>query len=376
MKIGILVYDLSIPRGGTKLALSLGKILQNEGHEIVYTCVYENIRLMEQKFGEKYNFKIYSSKFRFLGNKLNNLTALWNHSLPIYKMCKEFNPDLIIEIGGVISSLFVPILLKIPTIHYCMFPASAYIYSKYNVYKINLIKNLYLRIFRFLEKFIAKRTTNIIAMCKFSKNIAEKIWKIKCEDIIYPPTNINLFKASKNKKKIILCVARYDPYYKFEKLIKIFNRLKRNDYKFYIVGQSEKDYEINYYNKLNRIKNNKNVRLYTNIDFNKLKKLYSNASIFWYPSWAQYGLIIAEAQSSGIPVISFGKDRGPNEIILDKKSGYIINNFEDFYKYTKKLIKNKNLWRKMSLAARKNAIKRLSDDEFKKKFIKIINEFK
>ena len=111
-----------------------------------------------------------------------------------------------------------------------------------------------------------------------------------------------------------------------------------------------------------------------NLPVSKLKKLYQRSKIFWHSTWAFYGLTIAEAQSCGVPAISFGREHGPGEIIIDGKTGYLVGNFDEIYMKTNKLLNDKKLWNKMSKAARKNAADRLGIKPFINTSLNAINE--
>ncbi|MBU2633970.1 MAG: glycosyltransferase family 4 protein [Nanoarchaeota archaeon] len=369
IRVGILAYDLTEARGGTKLALTLGNQLKKAGCEVAYSCVYEKIKEMEKFFGEKYDFSIYKPKRVFIGNKIVHYTALYNHRKPTLDLIKEFKPDIIIEIGGIITSLFPAIQKKIPTIHYCVVPVSSYV--DYNKYKINILQKIQLRFFKNVERFFVKRINVLAAMSGFTQKIIKDIWNAESE-IIYPPIKVKDFKATK-KKNIILCIARYDPVYKLEEVIEIYRKLKRKEYELHFTSQlSEKD--IHYYSKIkSMIKKDEKVFLHNDLSSNELVKLYQKSKIFIYPSWSPYGLIFVEAQASGIPVIAVGKGSGASEILLDKKSGYIVDNISEIYEKLSILIKNKKLWNEMSKQAVKNAA-RFDVSVFRNKFIKIIKE--
>lgn len=366
MKIGIIAYDLSSLAGGQNLSFTLGKELQKLGHEIAYACVYENLNNLIDKFGGECNFKIYKQKTPIFGRKLTAYNTLFNHSFPIYSMCKKFKPNIVIETGGYPSSLTIPILLKIPSIHYCIYPPSQSCSEK------NFLFKIYLSTYKILEKIIAKKT-QICTISKCVTKLIKKLWDVDSK-VIYPPTNTEAFSPSKKRKNIILCVLRYVPDYKFENMIDAFIRLERNDFSLYIVGGLHKKH-INYYNFLKKkIKNKKNIKLFSNVDFNQLLKIYKEAKIFWFPIGSPYGIAIVEAQSSGLPTITFGSDWGSGEIVINEKTGFHVNNFDEMIEKTKILINNENLLKKMSIASRKNAIERFNLKTFGDNFTEFIGE--
>jgi len=368
MKVGIITYDLSIMRGGTRLAIMLGQELQREGFEVAFSAVYEDLKSLENKFGETYNFKVFKPKRPFLAKKLANISSYWNLNPSVKKMCLEFKPDIVIEIGGVIAPLKVPIKLKIPTIHYVLFPASCY--STINIYKVGLLNKLYSGLCRHIELSIIHKVNKIISMCSFTKRLVKDVWKVDTESIS-PPVNTDLIVPLK-KRNLILSVLVFNEIHRIEEMIDNFISLNKPNYELVITGQKDNE---EYYNKLvNKYKNNSNIKILSEIPFDELKKFYGESKIFWYPVWTHYGFIMAEAQSAGCIVIAPGGDRGAGDIIINNESGFIVEKFEEIFDKTKDIIDNDKLMNKMSKKARENAIERLGIYTFREKFVKAIKE--
>ena len=103
---------------------------------------------------------------------------------------------------------------------------------------------------------------------------------------------------------------------------------------------------------------------------------YKKATFFWYPSGAYYGIVIAEAQSAGLPTISFGIDSGPGEIIINDETGYLVNDFDEMVEKTLLLIEDNTLLEKMGESARENALERFGMQVFVDKFKEVIAELK
>lgn len=362
MKVGIIVYDLSTLAGGTQLSLTLGNELQKEGYEVAYACVYEDLKKLSKKFGHEFDFKIYRKKRPIFGRTMVNYNSMFNHSFPIYKMCKEFKPDVVIETGGFPCSLAIPVLLKIPSIHYTL-------ESSYHYAKENIIKEIYFMPIKPIEKMIAKKTT-ICAISKYTSKIIQRSWNIDA-DVIYPPVDTEVFIPIEKRENIILCVLRFRSVYKFENLIDAFRRLKREDYTLVIIGGLTKKNEKYYDFLKSMIKNDNNITLLPNADFSELLNFYKKSKFFWFHSGAYYGIVVAEAQSVGLPTISFGGDSGPGEIIINGKTGHLVENFDEMIEKTKMLLNDEELWKDMSIAARENA-ERLGTEVFTNKFREII----
>ncbi len=367
IRVGIIAYELSALRGGPKFSFLVANQLQKAGFEVAMTCVHHKRDFLKAKFPFIENFKIYSAKRTFLRDRANNLNAFWNHSPSVWRMCREFKPDVVIETGGVITSLFVPWLLQIPMLHYCHHPASAYAanYAERNP----IHKRIYLSIVRRLEIFFAKRTKKIISNSEFTAGVAKKLWGLDSE-ILNPPTDTSLF-LPKQKESTILCVAFYNAYYQFEKLVEQFRKLNRADYQLYVVGptyEQDTSRAAEYYKKLKFEFTDKNVHWLANIDFRELLDLYGRAKFFWHPGTAHFGNILAEAQSAGCATISFGRHAGPGEIIVDGKTGFLVDNFEQMREKTQDIIDDAGQLEEIARAARENS-KRFSVENFRARLV-------
>ncbi|QVI33000.1 glycosyltransferase [Lacticaseibacillus zeae] len=96
-----------------------------------------------------------------------------------------------------------------------------------------------------------------------------------------------------------------------------------------------------------------------------LTGVYNNAQLMLISSrYEGFGLALLEAQSHGVPAISYDVNYGPSDIIMDGKSGYIVKN-GDIHALAEKaiaLFKDNQLLRKLSDGAYKSAA-RFSEDK-------------
>ena len=91
-----------------------------------------------------------------------------------------------------------------------------------------------------------------------------------------------------------------------------------------------------------------------------VKTEYLNSSIFVLPSrYEGFGLVLIEAMSCGVPVLSFDCENGPRSIITDGEDGFLIPTF-DIDAFAEKIIllmQDENLRRLMGEKAQKSAAK-------------------
>ncbi len=370
IRVGIIAYELSALRGGPKFSFLVGHVLQQAGFEVAFACVHHNREFLKTKFPFIGDFKIYSAKWTFLKDKLNNLSAFWNHAPAVWKLCREFKPDVVIETGGVITSLFVPLLFGIPALHYCHYPASAYNLDYLNAQPPH--KKLYQKLVKMLEMFFAKRAVKIMSNSRFTQRMVNSYWGVDAM-VVNPPTDISLF-PPKRKENMILCVGFYNPIYHFDGLVEQFRKLGRKNYKLYIVGpthEQDKERAVTYYNSLKLKFSDSNIHWLANINFSELVDLYGRARFFWHPNWAHFGNVIVESQSAGDITISFGMDSGPGEIIVDGKTGFIVETLDQIREKTEKIIDSSELLRAMGEAASENA-RRFDVSAFREKLARQI----
>lgn len=103
---------------------------------------------------------------------------------------------------------------------------------------------------------------------------------------------------------------------------------------------------------------------------------YNDSSILLFTSrFEGFGMVIIEAFSCGIPVISFECKCGPKDLIEDGKDGYLIKegNLQEFTNRILYLIENVDIRKKMGQSAYQTSQKYTSD-KIMEKWIKLFND--
>ena len=163
-------------------------------------------------------------------------------------------------------------------------------------------------------------------------------YKIKTNDMYVETDN----KISKLKNKNIISVGRLEKVKAFDELIKIFKTVheKNPDWTLSIVGSGSEYDNLN--NLINELNLKDSVKLLGNKDKDELNKLYSETSIYVMTSIEEsFGLVLLEAASHGLPIISYSRALGAKEII--KNNGILIDNENDMINNINKLIDNIDL---------------------------------
>ncbi len=230
---------------------------------------------------------------------------------------------------------------------------------------LSLVRNSSLK-----NKLKSARVTGIFYNSNFTKSSNEKLFKGIKNSVIYPPVSV-LYEKIK-KENIIMTVGRFrvvnvknEDYKKQQMMVDAFklmidNGLKNwkfivatsindeNDQKFKIMLKSAEGYPVQFLvNKTNK----------------ELWKLYNAAKIYWHasgfgedlenhPEYAEhFGISTVEAMGAGVVpvVINAG---GQKEIIENGQTGYLWDDAIDLVKYTKELIEDGDLLKKISSSAR------------------------
>jgi glycosyltransferase involved in cell wall biosynthesis len=181
--------------------------------------------------------------------------------------------------------------------------------------------------------------------------------------VIYPPVDTNLFyyDGSKSAESYYLAVGRLQHYKRFDLIIEAFKKLEKP---LLIVGDGPEEGAL------------KNLaRGYSNIIFipfvseeEELRKLYHNARALIFAHTEDFGLVPAEAQACGLPVVAFARG-GALEIVKDGITGVLFQNqtLESFLGAIKSFEKKAFDRNKISASSQ-----RFSKENFKKEFQKLI----
>jgi glycosyltransferase involved in cell wall biosynthesis len=107
-----------------------------------------------------------------------------------------------------------------------------------------------------------------------------------------------------------------------------------------------------------------------------IAKEYKNASIYVLSSRTEgFGLVLTEAKSYNLPIVSFDVDFGPREIIEHEKSGFLVEpfNVEKMASRINELIENKEKRLEFSKRAKDN-LHLFSKEKFVSKWIEILEK--
>jgi len=222
------------------------------------------------------------------------------------------------------------------------------------------------------ERSVSKGSDAIVVWSDHEEKFIEEKFKINSRNIevIPPGVDVDIFKPedkSESRKiinisqdeKVILYVGRLERLKGLDTLLEAISLLEQRDINLLVVGGL---YNLEELSRLKKICRNldldQNVHFIGSINRKELKYYYNSSDLCVLPSYYEsFGLSALEASACGIPVIA-SKRGGLSSIVLDKKTGYLLQwrcpgPFVDKLEI---LLSNRRLRDSMGTAARNHAM--------------------
>lgn len=242
--------------------------------------------------------------------KKNNKSNIIYLIQSIFKLRKHIllnKPNVVI---GFMHSSFIPLALVKFFINFKLIGSEHASYDYYK--KRNIEKFLYKLL---ISKIDILTTVSNLSKLSFPKNISKKMI------IIENPINIKKKDIFNNKKyKTILSIGSLKKYKNHSMLIDVFLKLQKNfpEWNLKIIGDGEE-----YNNLLNKISNQKNIKIYkSQLD---ISTFYLESSFLVVASeYESFSLVTAEALFYKLPVVGFQNCIGLNELIEHNSNGILV----------------------------------------------------
>ena len=310
--------------------------------------------------GEKSFFKL-SPKikldrlYKSCGGLKFNLTAAYK----LRQKIKEYDFDYIIDIDTIHSFFSIPATIGLRT--------KVISWEHFNFYSDLGIKR------RKLGRVLAgKYADKIITLTNEDRETFLENLDVKSKiDYIYNPTPYPNEKKSLCESKIAVAIGRLTAQKGFDKLLDIWKKIekKNSEWELYIIGSGE-DRE-----KLLNQKESLNLKRVIFVENTKnIKEYYEKASIYLMTSrFEGLPMTLIEAQSFGLPIISYDIKTGPKDIVNNAEDGYLIenDNQNEFVNKFLELSKNGEKIRNFSQKAYENS-KRFKLDRIIEKWKEVL----
>lgn len=181
----------------------------------------------------------------------------------------------------------------------------------------------------FLRNFLYKNAKGVIAQTYKAKDIYVNKYKHKNIKVIGNPIRDICSKEKVERENIVLTVGRLIETKHHNKLIEMFARINKPNWKLMIVGDNAQ--RQNNMLHLQKLVKELGVedRVFLEGKKSDVDSYYLKSKIFAFTSSSEgFPNVIGEAQSAGLPVIAFDCIAGPSDMIKDGYNGFLIPLFD------------------------------------------------
>src|SRR5690606_14358891 len=299
--------------------------------KINYLCANTEIRVHVVTFEQKGNSPCYPIKGNVSYHDLNinyhrklsflhpkNLIKVSKHFFKLKKKIKEINPDVIIVCNYEYGFYFIPFLAK-KAIKIKEYHSSKHFNFLRREQNNSLIKAL---IYKFSDYFESKYDYLVLLT-------SDELDYYKSNNKIVIPNAISSLPkttATLDQKRAI-CAGRIAPVKGFDKLISAWKLVveKYPEWHLDIYGDGELNYTNSLKKQIRYLNLENHVTLHGSTDNLEQKMLQS--SIYAMSSLTEcFPMVLLEAMSCGLPIVTFDCPNGPRNIIQDNNDGLLIEN--------------------------------------------------
>ncbi|PHR69107.1 MAG: hypothetical protein COA67_11185 [Lutibacter sp.] len=291
-----------------------------------------------------------------------NFKKVPQHIKKLKSTLKKIQPTVLIVCNLAFDFYFIPFISKnIKTVK--EFHASRYYYNQ-RLPKVSFLKKLLFRI----NDYIESKYTNIVLL-----NEDEKKY-YKSNNLVVIPNAISSINVEKpiKRENVIIAAGRMAQVKQFDHLIKAWSIIEKDfpDWEVQIYGEGDELISKKLNGLISKLSLT-NIRLKGST--NNLDIKMRQASIYALSSLTEcFPMVLLEALSCGLPIVSYDCPHGPKNIITNNQDGILVehNNIESFSIELSKFIRNEKLRTQMGITAINN-VKRYSEDRVMKKWIQL-----
>ena len=340
VKIAFILYDVSILGGAEKVSVNVANAL-SKYYEVYIVSLQGNIVYPDYDIDP-------SIKVCYLNVSSDRLRYQIKEAFTPLRRFLSFNKiDVALLEGnycGFISSFARP------------FVKTKFIFCDHGAF-LNQYKDYTIRYMRRSATLLCDHT---VVLTEKSRNDYIDYFHIKDKNIscIYnwaEEKYINNKRMYDTSSRVIISVGRFGPEKGYDQLVKVANIIlpKHKSWKWFVYGDGETFDEI--------VKMVENYGLKEQLILagvsNRLEEIYSQAAFLVLPSYREgMPLVLLEAKSFKLPLVSFDIITGPGEIIQNGVNGFLITPYdiEEMARKVEVLIKDADLRESMSSHAYDN----------------------
>lgn len=293
---------------------------------------------------------------------IKNISKSAYHYKALKKQIKMINPDFIILLSDAFDYYFLPYISGKSKI-LKEFHSSYY----FNSLERETSKSLVKKVKFLIRDYINNKYDYLVVL----NNDEKKLLNTNNTVVIPNGIKIDQFEFSTLQNKRAISAGRIAPVKHFEALIKSWKYVeaKHPDWRLEIYGEGDKQYLVQLQKLIEELNLTNSICMCGST--NHLRDKMLNTSIYIMSSITEcFPMVLLEAQSFGLPIVSFDCPYGPRNIIKDKENGLLVEN-QNNVKLADgiiKLIESEKIREEMGENAREN-VKRYEFNEVMGKWI-------
>lgn len=315
------VYSLGgIARITLVKANALSKI---EGNSI-FICVLDEKYVPQMQINDEINVVNLGVIYQESGTSrlmihLKNTLAKFLHYISLYKNLNKIQPDIVVSTGqkGTHLLQWIPICSHPKKIREYHFVRNYMDYQCHS--RLSWMKNRLERLYDNITRFYGY---DLIAI--LTKEDVERNWNGNKKVIIVPnPITGSIDKKSSCDNKIMIAAGRLHEQKNFASMIRVWQSVyeKHPDWQLHIYGDGWLKSELE--EQISTSKYPNAVRLMGKTD-RMLEKMSEASAYIMTSEFEGLPLVLIEAMSVGLPIVSYACPCGPKDIISEGKDGFLV----------------------------------------------------
>lgn len=305
-------------------------------------CYYLDERIKQIDVGINYDrTKSYFSA--------TNLKKVFTHYFRQKKMFKKLQPDIVISANYNFDHYWLPFIVPTKTKVIKEIHASGYLSPQLR--KNGIFVN---RLKWKLNDYILSKYDTVVVL-----NEDEKNYQMSNNVVVIPnPIDIPNVRATLENKQVI-AAGRIAPVKGFDQLVDAWRLVhqKQPEWQLHIYGDGYADVKEKLQLKISENKLEKTVFFKNSV--NNLSQTMLEYSIYAMSSITEcFPMVLLEAQSVGLPIVSYDCPNGPRHIVHNNNDGLLVENQnpEAFAEGILSIMRNEDIRKKMGSTAKLNSI--------------------
>ncbi|GEM_PF-1519523 len=325
-KICFLVGDITFGGGAERIAISVANLLAEENDVNILSIAEFDSKRLVYEVSPKVNIR--SLNIENWGHQGSIRKKYFRVVRSLRNSVVQNDYDILISVQALNMLWVLPALVGTKVLNVC------WEHINYNSHK-SFVYDICI----YLAK---KKSKKIVVLTERDKELwnTDKVISIANFPVFNVP-EVNI----EEKQKLFIAIGRFSPQKAFDRLLDIWELVEKSgklgDYRLELIGEGEQEVFLR-----NKIKEKGLQSIEMRSFTNQIEILYRKASVILMTSLFEgYPMVLIEALQFGIPAVAFDVLTGPAEIILQNKTGFLIEdgNIQEFSNAIIKIINEKNL---------------------------------